>query len=250
MYERFTDRARKVMQLANQEARRLNHAQLETEHVLIGLIEEAGGIAGTVLRGRISLLDARTVAGRLHPRRGGIIFRSVCPLSDRVEALLVLAAEVADLLGHGKVGTEHLLLALLQTWRCIAAQVLMNLGLKLEEVRDEVLNLLGHGPTLENEIDKDTRWRVSMQWTDVPRVRKWGVSAFWMGWWRVLTVGVALNFAAPGATLWLAGWNMMIGRIPRAPKTISMEIPDRIDVDGEPIATPSGTQSKAERKGE
>jgi hypothetical protein len=86
--------------------------------------------------------------------------------------------------------------------------------------------------------DKDTKWRVSMQWTIGNPGRHWGISAEWLGRWRLLTVGVALNFAAPGATLWLAGWRVLLGRIPRTPKTFSVEIPDRATPT--PPDTPAG----------
>ncbi len=86
-------------------------------------------------------------------------------------------------------------------------------------------------------IDKDIRWRVGVQWMVSNPGRKWGVSAEWLGWWRVFTIGGALNFAAPGATLWLAGWSIMIGRIPRPPKTFSMEIPGRVDTIADGVAS-------------
>src|SRR6202046_4937016 len=124
MYERFTDRARKVMQLANQEAQRFNHEYVGTEHVLLGLIKEGSGVAATVLRNMD--VDLRKIR-------------------NEIEKVIEYAIEEARNLNHNYVGTEHLLLGLLREQEGVAAQVLMNLNLKLEEVREEVLNLLGHG---------------------------------------------------------------------------------------------------------
>src|ERR1700735_4897552 len=123
MYERFTDRARKVMQLANQEAQRFNHEYVGTEHVLLGLIKEGSGVAATVLRNMD--VDLRKIR-------------------NEIEKVIEYAIEEARNLNHNYVGTEHLLLGLLREQEGVAAQVLMNLNLKLEEVREEVLNLLGH----------------------------------------------------------------------------------------------------------
>ncbi len=80
--------------------------------------------------------------------------------------------------------------------------------------------------------DKD--WRVDVQWMIGDFSRKWGVSAKWMGWYRMLTVGASLNFAAPAVGFWLGGWSVAIGRIPRSAKTYSVKIPDGLDaiVDG------------------
>src|SRR6202000_863288 len=150
MYERFTDRARKVMQLANQEAQRFNHEYVGTEHVLLGLIKEGSGVAAIVLRNFD--VDLRTILNEVEKivQAGpDMVTMGKLPQTPRAKKVIEYAIEEARNLGHNYVGTEHLLLGLLREKDGVAAQVLMNLGLKLEEVREEVLNLLGAG--VENE---------------------------------------------------------------------------------------------------
>src|SRR5213083_1658717 len=146
MYERFTDRARKVMQLANQEAQRLNHEYIGTEHVLLGLVKEGSGVAANVLKNLdIDLRKIRLEIEKLVQSGPDMVTMGKLPQTPRAKKVLEYSMEEARNLNHNYVGTEHLLLGLLREQEGVAAQVLMNLGLKLEEVREEVLNLLGHG---------------------------------------------------------------------------------------------------------
>jgi ATP-dependent Clp protease ATP-binding subunit ClpC len=149
MYERFTDRARKVMQLANQEAQRFNHEYIGTEHVLLGLVKEGSGVAANVLKNLdVDLRKIRLEVERIvQPGAGGDqVVMGRLPHTPRAKKVIEYSIEEARNLNHNYVGTEHLLLGLLREQEGVAAQVLMNLGLKLEDVREEVLNLLGHNP--------------------------------------------------------------------------------------------------------
>src|SRR5258707_699190 len=136
MYERFTDRARKVMQLANQEAQRFNHEYIGTEHVLLGLIREGSGVAANVLkRLGLNLETIRVEVQKLVPPRPDSVTKSHLPQTPRTKKAVEFAADEARKLGHHYVGTEHLLLGLLRKKEGLAAQVLLNLGLTLEAVR-------------------------------------------------------------------------------------------------------------------
>ncbi len=154
MYERFTDRARKVMQLANQEAQRFNHEYIGTEHVLLGLVKEGSGVAANVLKNLdIDLRKIRLEVEKIvqHGPGGEQVVMGRLPHTPRAKKVIEYSVEEARNLSHNYVGTEHLLLGLLREQEGVAAQVLMNLGLKLEDVREEVLNLLGHNMPNESE---------------------------------------------------------------------------------------------------
>src|SRR5438270_2099885 len=154
MYERFTDRARKVMQLANQEAQRFNHEYIGTEHVLLGLVKEGSGVAANVLKNLdIDLRKIRLEVEKIvqHGPGGEQVVMGRLPHTPRAKKVIEYSIEEARNLNHNYVGTEHLLLGLLREQEGVAAQVLMNLGLKLEDVREEVLNLLGHNMPNESE---------------------------------------------------------------------------------------------------
>ena len=154
MYERFTDRARKVMQLANQEAQRFNHEYIGTEHILLGLVKEGSGVAANVLKNLdIDLRKIRLEVEKIvQPGPGGDqVVMGKLPHTPRAKKVIEYSIEEARNLNHNYVGTEHLLLGLLREQEGVAAQVLMNLGLKLEDVREEVLNLLGHNMPNESE---------------------------------------------------------------------------------------------------
>jgi ATP-dependent Clp protease ATP-binding subunit ClpC len=154
MYERFTDRARKVMQLANQEAQRFNHEYIGTEHILLGLVKEGSGVAANVLKNLdIDLRKIRLEVEKIvqHGPGGEQVVMGRLPHTPRAKKVIDYSVEEARNLNHNYVGTEHLLLGLLREQVGVAAQVLMNLGLKLEDVREEVLNLLGHNMPNESE---------------------------------------------------------------------------------------------------
>jgi ATP-dependent Clp protease ATP-binding subunit ClpA len=150
MYERFTDRARKVMQLANQDAQRFNHEYIGTEHVLLGLVKEGSGVAANVLKNLD--VDLRKVRREVEAivQFGASDDYPIdrLPHTPRTKKVIEYSIEEARNLNHNYVGTEHLLLGLLREQEGVAAQVLMNLGLKLEDVREEVLNLLGHNSAM------------------------------------------------------------------------------------------------------
>ena len=146
MYERFTDRARKVMQLANQEAQRFNHEYIGTEHILLGLVKEGSGVAANVLKNLdVDLRKIRNEVEKIVQPGPEIVTIGKLPQTPRAKKVIEYSMEEARNLNHNYVGTEHILLGLLREQEGVAAQVLMNLGLKLEDVREEVLNLLGHG---------------------------------------------------------------------------------------------------------
>lgn len=144
MFERFTERARKVMSLARQEAMRLNHEYIGTEHILLGLIQEGSGVAANVLKNMdLELRKIRMEVEKLVTNTSNVLQMGQLPFTPRAKKVLELALEEANNLGHNYIGTEHLLLGLLRENESVASQVLMNLGLKLEEVREEVLEFLG-----------------------------------------------------------------------------------------------------------
>jgi ATP-dependent Clp protease ATP-binding subunit ClpC len=146
MFERFTDRARKVMALANQEAQRFNHEYIGTEHILLGLVKEGSGVGANVLKNLdVDLRKVRLEVEKLVKSGPDMVTMGKLPQTPRAKKVIEYAIEEARSLNHNYVGTEHLLLGLLREQDGVAAQVLMNLGLKLEEVREEVLNLLGAG---------------------------------------------------------------------------------------------------------
>src|SRR2546429_3310206 len=154
MYERFTDRARKVMQLANQEAQRFNHEYIGTEHILLGLVKDGSGVAANVLKNLdIDLRKIRLEVEKIVQTGPGseMVTMGKLPQTPRAKKVIEYSIEEARNLNHNYVGTEHLLLGLLREQEGVAAQVLMNLGLKLEDVREEVLNLLGHNMPNESE---------------------------------------------------------------------------------------------------
>ncbi|MHC4387517.1 MAG: ATP-dependent Clp protease ATP-binding subunit [Planctomycetota bacterium] len=146
MFERFTDRARKVMALANQEAQRFNQDYIGTEHILLGLVKEGSGVGATVLKNLdVDIKKLRFAVEKMVKSGPDMVTMGKLPQTPRAKKVIEYAIEEARSLNHNYVGTEHILLGLLRETEGIAAQVLMDLGLKLEEVRQEVLNLLGAG---------------------------------------------------------------------------------------------------------
>lgn len=145
MYERFTDRARKVMQLANCEAQRCNVGYIGTEHMLLGMIKEGSGVAANVLKNLG--VDLKTVRSEVEKiiqtgPRGDQLVLGKLPHTPYAKKVIELSVEEARGLNHNYVGTEHLLLGLLREEEGVAAQVLMNLGLYLKDVRKEALRVL------------------------------------------------------------------------------------------------------------
>jgi len=144
MFNRFTERARKVIILAKEEARRFNHDYIGTEHILLGLVREGEGVAASVLQKTgVSLEKIRLEIEKLvQPGPTTQIIGDI-PFTPRAKKALELAAEEARALGHNYIGTEHLLLGLIREGEGMASQVLLNLGLDLNTVRNEVMELLG-----------------------------------------------------------------------------------------------------------
>jgi ATP-dependent Clp protease ATP-binding subunit ClpC len=144
MYERFTDRARKIMQFANSEAVRFNHEYIGTEHVLLGLVREGSGVAANVLKNLdIDLHKLRREVEKIVQAGPDMVTIGKKPHTPRVKRVIELAIAEARRMGHNYVGSEHLLLGLIGEEEGVAAQVLMNMGLSLSGLRQEVLALLG-----------------------------------------------------------------------------------------------------------
>lgn len=134
------------MALANQEAQRFNHEYIGTEHILLGLVKEGSGVGANVLKNLdVDLRKVRLEVEKLVKSGPDMVTMGKLPQTPRAKKVIEYAIEEARNLNHNYVGTEHLLLGLLREQDGVAAQVLMNLGLKLDEVREEVLNLLGAG---------------------------------------------------------------------------------------------------------
>ena len=145
MDQGFTDRARKVMQLANQEAHRFNHEFIGTHHILLGLVKEDSGVAAYVLKKLdIDLRKIRLEVEKViqHGPGGEQVVRGRLPQTPRAKKAIEYSIEEARGLNHTYVGTEHLLLGLLREEESVAAQVLMNLGLTIDRVRAGVLKAL------------------------------------------------------------------------------------------------------------
>ena len=142
MFERFTDRARRVVVLAQEEARMLNHNYIGTEHILLGLIHEGEGVAAKALESLgISLEGVRSqveeIIGQGQQAPSGHI-----PFTPRAKKVLELSLREALQLGHNYIGTEHILLGLIREGEGVAAQVLVKLGADLNRVRQQVIQLL------------------------------------------------------------------------------------------------------------
>jgi ATP-dependent Clp protease ATP-binding subunit ClpC len=138
------------MALANQEAQRFNHEYIGTEHILLGLVKEGSGVGANVLKNLgVDLRKVRLEVEKLVKSGPEMVTMGKLPQTPRAKRVIEYAIEEARNLNHNYVGTEHLLLGLLREQDGVAAQVLMNLGLKLEDVREEVLNLLGAGVETE-----------------------------------------------------------------------------------------------------
>jgi ATP-dependent Clp protease ATP-binding subunit ClpC len=147
MLERLTERAKKVLALANQEAQRFNHECVGTEHYLLGLVKEGTGVGANVLKNLgLDLHRVRLEVEKVVRPGPEMVQISALPKTPRAKKVLEYALEEARNLNHNYIGTEHILLGLLRERDCVAAQVLMNMGLKLEDVRAEVLELIGAGP--------------------------------------------------------------------------------------------------------
>ena len=144
MFNRFTERARKVILLAKEEAKRFNHDYIGTEHILLGLVREGEGVAAAVLASfGLSSEKIRIEVEKLVQPGPSTVVSGDLPFTPKAKKVIELAMDEARTLGHNYIGTEHLLLGLIREGEGVASQVLMNLGLELEKVREEVMSLLG-----------------------------------------------------------------------------------------------------------
>ena len=149
MFERFTDRARRVVVLAQEEARLLNHSYIGTEHILLGLIHEGEGVAAKALESLSISLEAVRAQVEEIIGQGGSSPSGHIPFTPRAKKVLELSLREALQLGHNYIGTEHILLGLLREGEGVATQVLVKLGADLGRVRQQVIQMLSgyQGPT-------------------------------------------------------------------------------------------------------
>ena len=203
MFERFTDRGRRAVVLAQEEARLLNHNYIGTEHLLLGLVHEGQGVAAEALASQGISLEAaqqqvEEIIGRGQRSPSGHI-----PFTARAKKVLELSAREADALGHHYIGTEHVLLGLLRAGEGVAVQVLVGLGADLNRVRDQVLQGL-HGEASNAEALRADAGRQAA----LPRVPSPG------GWVAPANVRPAWNWTPPPAItprldrvpLWVRLW--------------------------------------------
>ena len=159
MHDKFTERVRKVIFLAREEAARLQHGSIGTEHLLLGLLREGEGIAATVLSNLGLDLEAiRHAVENMVAQAGGTLTIGEIPFTSNAKRVLELSVDEARQLGHNYVGTEHLLLGLIREGEGVAAKVLMDMGVDRKKVRDETLKLLGgHAqPSAQTEGEEKT----------------------------------------------------------------------------------------------
>src|SRR3974390_2591056 len=141
-FDKFTERGRKVLTLAQEEAQRFNHNYIGTEHLLLGLVREGDGVAAKVLSSlNVELTKVRSAVEFIIGRGGRIVLGEM-GLTPRAKKVIELAVDEARRLNHHYIGTEHLLLGLVREGEGIAAGVLESLGVKLEKVRAEVQAVL------------------------------------------------------------------------------------------------------------
>ncbi|HEX6791679.1 MAG TPA: ATP-dependent Clp protease ATP-binding subunit [Candidatus Krumholzibacteria bacterium] len=168
MQDRFTDRVRKVIYYARDEAARLQHDYIGTEHLLLGIVREGEGIAAKVLaKLELDFEQIQQAVENMVKSSGGTLTIGEIPFTPRAKRVLELAIEEARLLGHNYVGTEHLLLGLIREGEGVAAQVLAELGVDRKRVREEVLKLLGPSTTVKTRKAKKEK-------SDTPNLDQFG----------------------------------------------------------------------------
>lgn len=205
-YARFTDRARKVLQLANQEAQRLNHEYIGTEHILLGLIREGSGVAANVLKNLdIDIRKVRAEVEKIIQSGPDGVTMGKLPQTPRAKKVIEFAIEEARNLDHKWVGSEHLLLGLLREGEGVAAQVLTNLGLTLDEIRGGILKLLGQ----ETPAEKPSK-APSLPKPVQPPSADERIQSLELQLWNVRVVLGALVGATAGALL-LAQFGALMG---------------------------------------
>jgi ATP-dependent Clp protease ATP-binding subunit ClpC len=143
MFNRFTERAQRAIQLAQEEVKRLNHDYLGTEHLLLGLIDLNEGVASLVLANlELDLSKIRKEVEKIVGAGDTIMLLGEVPFTPRAKKVLQLAVEESQTMGHSRIGTEHILLGLLREGEGIAAKVLVAMGIQLDRVREEIINIL------------------------------------------------------------------------------------------------------------
>jgi ATP-dependent Clp protease ATP-binding subunit ClpC len=192
VFERFTERARQVVVLAQDEARALKHNYIGTEHLLLGLLREQEGIAARVLEQLGVELDSVRERVRLEIGEGEELRSGQIPFTPKAKKVLELSLREALSLGHEYIGTEHLLLGLVRVHEGLAARTLADVGATAERIREGVVGLLGGPP------GQAGRQQVTMVPGRHPRPRRaWPIDALLAGW--------ALFGVAAGLGL-LVGW--------------------------------------------
>lgn len=154
MYERFTDRAKKVMQFTEDESRRFNHEYVGTEHILLGVLKAGGGVAAAILKSLdVEQRKIRVEVEKLVQFGPQLVTKPKAPpFTPRAKRVIAHAIEEAERLGHQAIGTQHLLLGLLLEYEGVACQVLLNIGVTLNAVRAEAIKPLDDDDSLdENE---------------------------------------------------------------------------------------------------
>jgi ATP-dependent Clp protease ATP-binding subunit ClpC len=195
MFEQFTERARQVVVLAQDEARALRHAYIGTEHVLLGLLREEQGIAARVLESLgVTIEEVRGQVARMVGQSDGVAAGQI-PFTPRAKKVLDLALREALSLGHTWIGTEHLLLGLARENEGVAMQILLDRAVTSDRVRDEVIRTLG-GPPASSAPPPPVPW---------PRSRRVGHYSWSPAAHRLLVLGWLLFGVALGVGL-LLGW--------------------------------------------
>ena len=194
MFERFTDRARRVVVLAQEEARLLNHNYIGTEHILLGLVHDRTGVATQALESMGVSLEAVRAEVEEIIGPGGSPPGEHIPFTPRAKKVLEMSLREALQLGHDYIGTEHILLGLIREGEGVAAQVLAKLGVGLREVREQVVQLLtGVRGTEEEPVD------VTVPPIDPeagPRCPRCGAELREQSAYRMTDAGIALVFCS------------------------------------------------------
>ena len=158
VFERFTERARQVVVLAQDEARALKHNYIGTEHILLGLLREEEGLAARVLESLdITVEEVRAQVARI-VGQGDEVTTGQIPFTPRAKKVLELALREALSLGHNYIGTEHILLGLLREEEGLAARVLESLDITVEEVRAQVARIVGQGDETSHDHLGSVAW--------------------------------------------------------------------------------------------
>ena len=193
MFERMTDRAKKVMVLARQEAQKFHHDYIGTEHLLLGLAEEGGGVAAIALASLgLNVEKIRHEVEKIIKIGRSMVILAQLPFTPRAKKVLELSMEEASALSHGYIGTEHLLLGLIRARNRFLKQVLTSNNVKLEDARLEVIGCLKESDRLVDGVGPDglrtTRRLVWTHWYEngqkqsegtYEKAKRWGHWTFW-----------------------------------------------------------------------